>query len=155
MLTAKPIVKNKFWIVEKDGRQYATIQSSPAGVAFVQDGEREQFTSIRGLNEKYKIAFGKKHKAAEATRQSVYGFPCDCLPHNTLFNVQKKVPVYTKEADSKSFFCAGHYLIDYGTNSFSYEYCPKLITVNRYKFCGPFHTKAATLAFLKSQKSAQ
>jgi len=31
ILTAKPVVRNKFWIVEKDGEKIATIHSTPVG----------------------------------------------------------------------------------------------------------------------------
>jgi hypothetical protein len=41
-LIAKPVVKNKFWIVEQSGSQVATIQAidEAGGFAYVHDNER-------------------------------------------------------------------------------------------------------------------
>jgi hypothetical protein len=151
-LTAKQVIKNKFWIVEKDGNKIATIQTTPTGVTLVQDEKREQFASINLLKSKYNIAFDK----AKATRKpaitfDVNGYPCDHRPYNALFNVAKKLPVYTKTDKSKSFFCAGHYLVKFSLG-YVHAYCPKLITLNRYEFFGPFPTKAASKEYSKSLK---
>ena len=156
MLTATPVIKNKFWIVEKDGKQVATIQTSPAGVAYVHNEKREQFVSINLLKAKHNISFIKgpaKKKKPEISHE-VSSYPCDHLPHNALFNVSKKLPVYTKTAKSKSFYCAGHYLSRFNTN-FVQAYCPKLITLSRYEFHGPFHSKTEVKEFAKTLKDAE
>ena len=152
-LVAKTIVKNKFWIVEKDGQKVATIQTNPEGVTLVQNEKRENFVSIKLLTAKYSILFTKEPKKVKVPAVSfeVNGYPCNHKPLNALFNVTKKLPVFTKTAKSKSFFCAGHYLIKYNTG-FLYAYCPKLITLNRYEFVGPFFTKNETKDYLKSSK---
>lgn len=153
MLTAKQVVKNKFWIVEEDGRKIATIQTTPSGVALVKDQEREQFVSINMLKAKYNIQFDKVKKAkAPAITYDVNGFPCDHKPYNALFNVAKKLPVYTKTEKSKSFFCAGHYLIKFSLG-YVHAYCPKLITLNRYDFKGPFNTKTESKEYAKAMRA--
>lgn len=155
MLTAKPIVKNKFWIVEKDGEKFATLQTSPAGYALVKDQEREQFVSINMLKAKYNIQFDKaKRTKAPAITFDVNGFPCDHKPFNALFNVAKKLPVYTKTDKSKSFFCAGHYLIKFSLG-YVHAYCPKLITLNRYEFKGPFRNKTETKEYAKAMRAME
>jgi len=153
MLTAKPIITNKFWIVEKDGHQYATIQKSPSGIAFVQGDQREHFTTIGRLSEKHKIVFDKKEKVAARKEKTIYGFPCEGTPHNALFNLSKRVPVYTKINASSCFYCAGHYLVKYGAKSFIHEFCPKLLTVNRYETIGPFKTKEEAITHLNQLKN--
>lgn len=142
MLTATPIVKGKYWIVEKDGEKIATIQTSPAGVTFVHNEKRERFVSINLLKAKHNITFikGPSRKKKPEVSHEVSSYPCDHVPHNALFNVSKKLPVYTKTNKSKSFFCAGYYLIRFNVG-FVASYCPKLITLNRYEFRGPFHSK--------------
>lgn len=150
-MIAKQIVKNKFWIVEKDGRQVATIQATPSGVAFVQDNTREQFVSINVLRSKYNITISKDKKPKPEITFDVHGFPCDHRPHNALYDVSKRLPVYTKTEQSKSFFCAGHYLVKY-SESYVYAYCPKLITLNRNEFAGPFRTQDDAKDFLRKAK---
>ncbi len=153
-LTAKNIVKNKFWIVEQDGQQVATIQSTPDGVSYVQNDKREKFLDLSSLKNQYSIVISKeKPKKRASTAFEVSGYPCDHKPYNALFNLSKKLPVYTKSASSKSFYCAGHYLIKFNTD-YVQSFCPKLITLNRYEFLGPFVTKQEMNEVSKSLKGA-
>lgn len=152
-LTAKSIIKDTFWIVENDGEQVASILTSPTGVTFVHNEKREDFVSIKLLKDKYNITIAKEKKLKRESQVSydVYGFPCDHKPHNSLLNVAKKLPVYAKTSKSKSFYCAGYYLIK-NENIYSHAYCPKLITLNRYEFVGPFCTKTSAARYLKMLK---
>jgi len=148
-MIAKQIVKGKFWVVEKEGRQIATIQTHPEGVTFVQDEKREKFVSIKMLKDKYNIAIAEdKPKKKPEISSDVYGFPCDHEPHNVLMNLVKKLPVYTKSKYSRSFFCAGYYLVN-SKSSYYIEYCPKLILLNKYEFVGPFKTKQSAQTYIK------
>ena len=140
---ATPIVKNKFWIVEKNGVKVATIQTTPTGVAFVKNQQREKFVSINLLKTKYNIEFvdaGTKKKPAISTNE-VNGFPCESKPFNGLIDAVRGIAIYTKTKNSKSFYCAGHFMIKI-ENEFIHTFCPKLITLNRHEFLGPFHSKA-------------
>ena len=152
-LTAKPIIKDKLWVVENDGEQVASILTSPEGVTFVYNEKRENFVSIKLLKDKYNITIAKEKKPKRESHISydVYGFPCDHKPYNSLLNISKKLPVYAKTNKSKSFYCAGYYLVKIG-NSYTPAYCPKLITLNRYEFIGPFQTKASANQYLKLLK---
>tara|TARA_Y100001938_G_C7835321_1_gene303468 strand:+ start:84 stop:557 length:474 start_codon:yes stop_codon:yes gene_type:complete len=77
---------------------------------------------------------------------TVYDYSTDSEPFNEVWHVQCKVPIYTKEAKSKSFYCAGHYVIN--TNKgWTTHFCPKLITLLKYKYHGPFKTKQKAVAF--------
>ena len=152
MKIAKSIIKNKFWVVEQDGEQIATIQSCPDGVSYVQDHAREKFASVNLLKTKHNVSFSnERRKKSTANVFEVSGYPCDCKPYNSLFNLSKKLPVYTKINASKSFFCAGHYLIKFAAD-YVQTFCPKLITLNRYDFIGPFVSKQEMKEVAKSLK---
>lgn len=152
-LIAKQVIKDKFWVVEHDGQQVATIQTTPEGVTFVYKEQRENFVSIKLLSNKYNITIAKEHsKRRPEISHDVYGFPCDGKPHNLLLNIAKRLPVYSKTPKSKSYYCAGHYLIKINTE-YIHAYCPKLITLNRYEFIGPFLTKSAAKTYLKDMKN--
>lgn len=151
---AKTVIKNKFWVVEHNGEQVATIQTSPTGITFVKNEEREKFVSIKLLKTKYNITFAseKKSKKTSEISYEVNGFPCNHKPYNALLNVAKKLPVFTKTNTSKSFFCAGYYLVKFNSD-YVQSYCPKLITLSRYEFLGPFRTKSALKECIKLLKS--
>jgi hypothetical protein len=141
---AKPIVKNKFWIVERDGEKLATIQAidEGGGYAYVHDQEREVFPSINLLSNKYNISFVKAERKKSTVENNIYGFPTAGAPYNALFDLQKYLPIYTKERKSKSYFGAGYYAVKLNS-TWVRQYCPKLITLNRYEYCGPFSTVEA------------
>jgi hypothetical protein len=136
-LKATPVVKNKFWIVEKDGQKVASIMAAEDGVVFIKDDQREKYPSITMLKNRHNIEFLRNGKKILPTGNEVNGFPASGKPHNPLYDVCKKLPIYTKESKSKSFYCAGHYLVRLN-NHWSKVYCPKLITLQRYEFIGPF-----------------
>jgi hypothetical protein len=141
-LIAKPVIKNKFWIVESSGAQIATIQAHPEGVTYVHDDQREAFPSIKMLSDRYNIQFDKSRASkakARNTEGDVYGYYSDGAAFNEVFDVPRKLPLFTRTATSKSYFCAGYYLVKY-TNAWVVETCPKLITLNRYEFKGPFRS---------------
>lgn len=150
-LTANPVVNGKFWIVEKDGKKVATIQTTNFGVVYVVGEKREPHASIKTLCKHYDIVI-KQARSKKSDDKSVDGYPCDIVPFNALYDLSKNLPVYTKEQNSKSFFCAGHYLIK-ANATWIPSFCPKLIFLNRSEFMGPFHTKEEMNQALKNVRS--
>ena len=73
-LIAKPVIKNKFWVVEDSGQKIATIQAKDdGGYAYVHDEQREYFPSVKNLKLKYNIKFGtdKKVKKENITPENI------------------------------------------------------------------------------------
>jgi len=142
-LLAKSVIKNKFWVLENDGKQVGTIQVSPLGVTLVSKGKREKFPSLKILSDRYNIVVDQSSKktSKQVKEQSpdVYGYPCAYKAYNILWDVPKKLPVFTKGRKSKSFFCAGYYAVKFN-NGWVKSFCPKLITLNRYDYRGPYKT---------------
>lgn len=139
-LIATPVVKNKFWVVENQGNKIATIQARDGGgIVYVHDEEREFFPSVQQLKKKYKIKFSTKSISKKTEMNDVYGYPIMGKAYNQVYDVVRKLPVYSKTAKSKSLYCAGYYLIKFNFN-WQKTFCPKNITLNRYEFIGPFKT---------------
>ena len=152
-IVAKPIVKNKYWIVEQEGTKIATIQAiDEGGFVYVHDERREKFATIKMLTKKYSIEFAKadKPKIDTTIGHEVYGFPTTHKPYNQVLDVQRYLPIYTKSLKSKSFFCAGYYLVKLNHN-WTRTFCPKLITLQRYDFLGPFATEQEQNESLRKQ----
>jgi hypothetical protein len=149
---AKSVVKNKFWVVEDQGHRVATIQAvEDGGFVYVHDDQRERFTSIKILSKQYNITFDKVNKkSSKPAGNDIHGYPTQARPHNELYDVTRRLPVYTKAAKSKSYFCAGYYIIQFESH-WAKAYCPKLITLNRYPFRGPFATQEEMLQELRKQ----
>jgi hypothetical protein len=79
-------------------------------------------------------------EATNAPIQEVHGYPSSCIPHNPMYDIKRKLPLFTKSQDSKSVYCAGYYVIRFD-KGWVKSHCPKLITLQRYEYQGPFKTE--------------
>ncbi len=149
---ATPIVKDECWIVERDGKKIAAILGNPTGVTLLQGRARERFPDLKTLGKKYNIKVAKPVKRVVTNRVTdIYGYPCSSAKaYNVLWDVQKKIPIFTKTAKSKSFFGAGHYLIKLDDARWSHAFCPKTIILGRHEFVGPFLSRERAENYLSS-----
>lgn len=141
-LSAKEILKDKFWIVESEGEKVGTLcigedqqymLSNNTGTRF--------FKNIKQLTKNLDAEITWTSTSTEKAKKEhiVYGYPTSCVPYNPVFNVKKKLALFTKSEKSKSLYCAGYYIIRFD-KGWVKSFCPKLITVERYETRGPFKT---------------
>jgi hypothetical protein len=116
-------------------------------------------SSFFGKREELIKAFGKdffsskiKTTISQDADCDVYGYPTSCDPFNPMFNVQKRLPLFTKSQASKSLYCAGYYIIRFN-KGWVKSFCPKLITIERYENKGPFKTELEMKQVLSNAKS--
>ena len=141
---AKPIIDNKFWIVEKDGLKFATLRKDEED-RFVLSNEAG--VRIYKTKDSLTSQFGKDFFVANIIRDGndalpneIHGYPTSTSPHNAMFDIKRKLPLFTKSNDSKSLYCAGYYVIKFD-KGWVKSFCPKLITLQRYDYQGPFKTE--------------
>ena len=141
-MKAKTIVENKFWILEEeDGKRVGTVSLKNNKVTAVIGNQNLMFTNLNELSTKYNVTFVKKFK--ETTKQlvnEVYDYPTAHIPYNALWHVERKLPIYTKTNKSNSYHCAGYYIIRF-EHGWVKSFCPKLITLQRNEYQGPFKSK--------------
>lgn len=141
---AKPIIKDKFWIVEENGEKIATLRKNEDD-RFVMSNKLG--VKIYDNKESLTKQFGKDFfivkilkEADNSEPNEVHGYPTSTIPHNSMFDIKRKLPLFTKSGDSKSLYCAGYYVIRFD-KGWVKSFCPKLITLQRYEFRGPFKTE--------------
>ena len=141
---AKPIIDGKFWIVEQDGAKFATLRKNEDN-KFVMSNELG--IKVYETKEKLTREFGKDFfvvkivkEADNAEPNEVHGYATSAAPHNSMFDIKRKLPLFTKSGDSKSLYCAGYYVIKFD-KGWVKSFCPKLITLQRYEYQGPFKTE--------------
>jgi hypothetical protein len=134
---ATPVVADKFWIVRVNGRKTGVLRKN-------EDGELTEFIvdtneSVRVLESDFK--FEKKTAPAQATTDTVFGFPA--LPLPELFNKKMidELPTFTKTANSSAIFCAGYFALKF-QGGWTQSLCPKKSTLSNYEWKGPFKTKS-------------
>ena len=141
-IQAKPIIDDKFWIVEEDGVKIGTLRKNEDKFVFSNETGIRIFDNKKSITEQFgKDFFVAKiiKEAANANPQEVHGFATSTSPHNAMYDIQKKLPLFTKSGDSKSLYCAGYYIIRF-EKGWVKSFCPKLITLQRYEYKGPFKT---------------
>ena len=153
---SKVLVPNKSWIIEENGIKVGTLNKEKKGWSFYSKGNKVE---IKDLGE-IKTHFGTgaveqiSNKVLKKTQpiivdNSVYKYPCASRPHNPVYNVIKKLPIYAKSGKSKSLYCAGYYIIRF-RKGWVKSFCPKLITLERYPYKGPFKTEQEMRQMLNS-----
>lgn len=139
-LVARPLLKDKWWVLEKNGDTVGNISQSEMGLVLTYTrSPSERFTSKSALKKKYNIVFSPSPKKAKL--KDVHGYPCAGTPHNPLWDVKRGVPLYTKTEKSKSMFCAGWYQVKKG-KTWSTVYCPKAIILERRDWKGPYKNES-------------
>jgi hypothetical protein len=143
---AKILIPEKEWLIRDGNKKIGTIAKIKRGYQLIHHGQAITFKDLAEIKSKIGIAFFEetikkpKKEKSEPASYSIYDFPCKTKPYEPLYNVQKKLPLYTKRSKSKSQHCAGHYIIKF-RKGWVKSFCPKLITLERYPFQGPWKTE--------------
>lgn len=141
MIKAKPIIKDKFWIVEDDGFRLGTMSRNEDRYMFSSSVETCFFDNKRQINKRFGyFVWGEEEAKVSSTDKDVHGFPTSVTPFNAMYDVKHKLPLFTKSEKSKSMYCAGYYIIRFD-KGWVKSFCPKLITIERYESKGPFRTE--------------
>ena len=139
---AKPLIPNQSWIVENNGRKLGTLNKEKSGYVFLSKGTKIEFHDLKEVTEQMHLVVEPVINAKKQPKVlEVYGYETKTTPHNPLYDVQRRLPIYTKSAKSTSKHCAGHYVIKF-PKGWVKSFSPKLITLERYPYKGPFHTDA-------------
>tara|TARA_B100001057_G_C22657507_1_gene874571 strand:- start:279 stop:776 length:498 start_codon:yes stop_codon:yes gene_type:complete len=142
-IKAKPILKNKFWIIESGGERIGTLskQEDKRYMYSCATGT-EYFTDTKSFNSFIGGVSWDKTSISDAGKlhKEIHGFSTSTTPYNVMYNVQKKLPLFTKSKKSKSLYCAGYYIIRFD-KGWVRSFCPKLVTLEKYPYKGPFKTE--------------
>lgn len=139
-LVAKPIIDKKFWILKQDNQKVGNIQAGPEGYQVTLRNEVISYKTLPALKRRARIEFEPATAPSKPANDQVHGFDTGCRAHNGMWNVQMRVPLFTKQAKSKSWFAAGWYVVKQH-RSWRVVRNPKLIVLQRYSYQGPFQTK--------------
>ena len=153
---AKPIVDGKFWIVEEAGVKIATLHKKENNRFVLSSTSGEiMFNKKQDLTKQFGEGFfltSNKIKVTQAEPHECHGYPTSCKPYNAMYDVRRKLPLFTKSNASKSLYCAGYYVIKFD-KGWVKSFCPKAITIERYPSKGPFKSELEMKTVLTNAKS--
>ena len=114
-IKAKEVLKNKFWLVENDGEKIGTLSyDNDKYMLNDSTGHCHYFNSQTAFAKKFntKINWTKLDIVETApVEKIVHGMPTSCLPHNPIYDVKRRLPMFSKSGKSKSLYCAGYFII--------------------------------------------
>jgi hypothetical protein len=142
MIKAKPILKNKFWIIESNGERIGTLsKEEDKRYMYSCSTGTEYFNDTKSFNSYIGGASWDKTTISDGSKadREIHGFATSGTPYNVMYNVKKKLPLFTKSKKSKSLYCAGYYIIKFD-KGWVRSFCPKLMTIEKYEYKGPFKT---------------
>jgi len=154
---AKPIIDGKFWIVEQDGTKVGLLHKKENNKFMLSSTEGEiMFNKKDDLTKKFGKGFFLKNTKVKVSAteedKECHGFPTSCTPYNAMYDVRRRLPLFTKSDKSKSLYCAGYYVIKFD-KGWVKSFCPKAITIERYPFKGPFTSELEMKVMLANAKS--
>ena len=154
-LHAKPIVDGKFWIVEQNGEKVATLHKKENNKFILSSTTGEvMFNKKQDITKQFGDDFfltSSKVKVVNLEPKECHGYPTSCTPYNAMYDVRRRLPLFTKSNASKSLYCAGYYTIKFD-KGWVKSFCPKLITIERYPFKGPFMSELEMKQVLSNVK---
>ena len=142
MILAKPIVDNQYYILKKDDRKIGQLEVKENGNCTIKILDSVvSYTTIKMAREAVNIQFEPAETTTPPLPNIVYGHNVEGKVFNPLWDVKHRLPLFTREDKSKSWFAAGWYRVRKGRNWKTIQ-APKLIMIQRYPYQGPFYSEA-------------
>ena len=156
MLKAKQVVPNKFWILEgNDGIRKGTLSLQDGKVQAVINSAVTLYDNLDKAC--WDLAINIETPQVEESILSqddvVLGYPIKCSAFNPIWDLKRKIPVFTKTEKSKTLHAAGYYIISFDTG-WVQSFCPKVSTLDANEFKGPFKDKLEMRSQLRIVQNA-
>ena len=143
-LKANEILKNKFWIIEdKNSNEKLGTLSRESDNRYMYSCDTGSYLyDNKGQVEKNlgTILWSKATISDSVPEKTIYDLPTSTTPHNSMYDVKRKFGLFTKSKKSKSLYCAGYFCIHF-EKGWVKSFCPKLVTLEKYEYSGPFKTE--------------
>jgi hypothetical protein len=139
MIVAKPVVKDQYWILKENNQKVGEVENSNGELKF-KFKDPARFKTVKMNGRPTNIEFELPFERSESPTNYVHGYEVKGEVYNPVWDVKQRLPLFTREDKSKSWFAAGWYLVKQHRNWKAVQH-PKLITLQRYPYQGPYHTK--------------
>jgi hypothetical protein len=137
-LIAKPIVKNQLWLITDGNSKVGNLQSTGEGFNLKIGNNQVHFDSTKTIEKMLAIEFQRPHTSKKISLPYAT-WPTDGKTFNNVFDIKKKIHLYTKTKKSRCFHAAGYFKIKLN-NGWGTIFCPKYIFIQRYEYKGPFRS---------------
>lgn len=151
-LIAKPIINNQYWVITDGDKKVGNVESQGTGFSVKIGGNTEHYNTKKAIEKIKKIEFVKNDKTKPTISAPPFAvYPTDSNRiYNSVFDVKRKLHLFTKTQKSKCYHAAGYFAIKQGIE-FTTIFCPKYIFIQRYEYIGPFMTESELNSSINSK----
>jgi len=139
-LIAKPIIDDQYWVVTDGTKKVGNVLADGSGYEVKLNGDQTHFDTTDEVVKFTKIKFETIRNGAKEVKSPYPEYPTTAKVYNSIFDLKRKIHLYTKNKKSKCYHAAGWYAMN--TNGQNQViFCPKYIFIQRYKYSGPYKTE--------------
>lgn len=139
-LIAKPIIKNELWVITDGSNKIGNVQHTSNGYDVKVGNRSAHFDTTDTIENVAEIIFQTPEKKSKTKQLPYATWPVSGKTYNDMYDVKRKLHVYTKSKLSKCYYVAGYFRL-FMNDTWQTVFCPKYIFVQRYQYRGPFFTK--------------
>jgi hypothetical protein len=139
-LIAKPIIKDQYWVITDGDKKVGNVLADGTGFEVKLNGENSHYTNTQELKKLTKIRFQPIKSNKTKVEMPYPEFPTTNKVYNSMFDVKRKLHLYTKTKKSKCYHAAGWFVIKQNDTN-QVIFCPKYIFIQRYDYQGPFKSE--------------
>lgn len=139
-LIAKPIIKDQYWVITDGDKKVGNVLADGTGFEVKLNGENSHYTNTQELKKSTKIRFQPIKSNKTKVEMPYPEFPTTNKVYNSMFDVKRKLHLYTKTKKSKCYHAAGWFVIKQNDTK-QVIFCPKYIFIQRYDYQGPFKSE--------------
>jgi hypothetical protein len=148
-LIAKPIIKDQYWVITDGEKKVGNVLANNAGYELILNGSTLQFNNTKDIQKKTKINFQPMKSNKTKVEMPYPEYPTTTKTYNNIFDVKRKLHIFTKTKKSKCYHVAGWFVINQNGQNQAL-FCPKYIFIQRYEYVGPFKTESEANNYINS-----
>ncbi len=139
-LIAKPIVKDQYWVVTDGEKKVGNVQANGSGFTLQLNGSDTIYKNTDDIKKTVKIRFEPLKSNKTKAEMPYPQYPTTAKCYNSIFDIKRKLHLFTKTKNSKCYHAAGWFVIDQNGQK-QVSFCPKYIFIQRYDYEGPFKSE--------------
>lgn len=151
-------ITEKSWIVvgESNETKIGLLTELMSKYTLLMRGKKITFLNKQELNRYFNQDVFNKSVETEYESETkieyyVKGYPVNYDKPIEIYKSESGLPLYSKKEQSDVLYSAGYYCINFPKNWMP-SFCPKLSTLERYGYVGPFKTKSEMKSNLTKQR---
>ena len=155
MFKAQEVMKGKFWIIYENEVKIGTVRSiatkSSSSEAYEYYDQRTNEKKIlNSMKELFKVST-RDNVAVKEESVLIAGYDSGTSKAFPA-GMQDSIPLFKKTQNAKSLYAAGYYIVKFHGMGWQWAKAPKLSTLTKYIYRGPYYTEWEMMQDLKKQR---